>query len=247
MNLKIAICDDNEQDIDRIHTCLEQYEIRHDIDFEVSQYTTPKSLLLAYDVGSLFHVLFLDVEMPEMNGIELAKHIRYQKDSHTIIVFISNYPRYMQDSFEVRPFHYLTKPLQEKEFTKVMSRIIQEYEDSKIHKLIILEDKQEELINLHDLLYIEALKTKKGYLLYRLNDHSLQGKGNLKDLVQELAPYHFFLCHRSILVNISYIHYIRGNSITLKNGSYLPLSRRKEKELKALFSKRILTLGTVNN
>lgn len=242
MQLKIAICDDDIKDCSIIHHHLEHYGIQFDIDYQIREYTSAEQLLLDYNKSYPFHILFLDVEMPIMNGLELAKHIRQHKDKQVIIVFISNYPRYMQDSFEVHPFHYLTKPVNEQEFQKVMSQIVQEFETSTIHKVVIHEDKQEELVNINDLLYIEAQNGKKGQLSFVLSDKTLQSKGVLIDWEKELSPHHFILCHRGILVNINHIHYIKERNVVLKNGIILPLSRRKEKELRMLFSKHILTL-----
>lgn len=242
MTLKIAICDDESKEVFRIHEYLQAFQIQHEIDCDVSEYYEPEKLLSEYSHNVSFHIIFLDVEMPGMNGLELAKQIRQCNEKRVQIVFISNYPRYMQDSFEVHPFHYLTKPLVENDFQKVMTQIVKYYEDSNIYKIVIHGEETEELVNIHEILYIEADKSKKGYLTFALPDRTLSGKGNLKDWEHELLPYHFMLCHRGILVNVNYIHFFKGNDIILTNGITLPLSRRQEKELRAIFSKRILTL-----
>lgn len=245
MTLKIAICDDEAKDVEQIYTYLQNFEIRYDINFEISKFCSAKDILSEYDTTNPFHVIFLDVEMPDMNGIELAKHIRQHNDKRVQIVFVSNYPRYMRDSFEVHPFHYLTKVMTENEFQQVMWQIVQEYEESHVFKLIIQgRNGKAELVNIHDVLYIEAIKNKKGYLSFVLQNQVIQGKGNLKDWEKELVSYHFVLSHRSILVNVRHIHFFKENTIILTNGTVLPLSRRRQKDLKFLFSKRILTLHT---
>lgn len=138
----------------------------------------------------------------------------------------------------------LAKRIRQHYDKKVLGQIVHDYEESRIYKLIVHDDDREELINIHEILYIEADKTRKGRLSFVLSEKTLSGRGSLKNWEQDLLPYNFLLCHRGILVNATHIHFFKGNSIILTNGVTLPLSRRQEKEIRALFSKRILTLDT---
>ncbi|MDE5965976.1 MAG: hypothetical protein K2G89_04010, partial [Lachnospiraceae bacterium] len=76
MLLRTAICDDNLKDAEHIRSFLEQYEMQYDIDFETTVFNLPKDMLTSYFSPGTFHLAFLDVEMPEMNGIQLAEALR---------------------------------------------------------------------------------------------------------------------------------------------------------------------------
>jgi DNA-binding LytR/AlgR family response regulator len=242
MLLKVAICDDEPKDANIISSYLQRFEIKEDIDFETSIFNQSKDLLQQCTHPGIFHILFLDVEMPNINGIELARLIRII-DQDVKVVFISNYPHYMQDSFPVHPTHYLTKPLSETRFQDLMYQIIKEYEKSHIYKIILQTSQQEELVNINDIFYITSQKTKKGFLSFVINNVTLESRGNLKDWENELAPYHFISPHRGLLVNLNKIHYIKDTTIILDNGEILPLSRRKEKDFRSLFSRHLITIN----
>ena len=242
MIMKVAICDDNVQEIQTIKKHLNLFEMEHDIDFEIMIYSSGEQLLKDYSGSRDFHILFLDVEMPGRNGIEIATAIRNAGNDTVRIVFVSNHPKYMQDSFNVQAFHYLQKPLLYNDFTEIMQRIIQSYQKSLTTKLLIQEDGTEELININDILYIEALKNKKNSLRFVLNDHEITTKGQLLDWKDSLEDYSFVTPYRGILVNMNHIHYINKDPLTLSSGMELPLSRRCDRSIRALFSKHILTI-----
>lgn len=242
MTYNIAVCDDDTNAIIEIHNLLKKLELTCDMECEITHFHTPKDLLKHCTTSGLFHAMFLDVEMPKMNGLELAHHIRNRIDKHVKIVFVSNYPQYMQDSFPTNPYDYLTKPIQEEELEKVVRRLQKDYEESYIYKALLQADGTEEFINIHDLYYIENEKGLKQQLKFALKDRFICCGGNLKDWEAELAEHHFFSPHRGVLVNIEHIHFINNGVITLTNKKTLPISRRQEQTLKALFARRIYAI-----
>lgn len=76
MLFKVAICDDEEKDIQAIQRFLHIYEMQHDIDFEINTFQNSTKLLEKYDSAGRYNILFLDVEMPKLSGLEVAAHIR---------------------------------------------------------------------------------------------------------------------------------------------------------------------------
>lgn len=240
MLLRTAICDDDVNDAEHILSFLKQYEIEYDVDFEVLVFHSPEDMLCSYSERGTFQLVFLDVEMPKMNGIQLAQAIRDLNDMEVRIVFVSNYPRYMQDSFPVHPVHFLTKPLAFHEFKKVISQILKEIESSCIYKTLIKADGEEELINIHDIFYIEVLKGKKDKLAFHMKDNYIETVGILKYWEEKLRNHHFVSSYRGTLVNLKCIHFIKEDKIILINGERLPLSRRKSAELHKLLSRCII-------
>lgn len=127
MILNVAICDDEENDIDIISDYLFKYQMIHDVDFNISRFQSGQNLLNTYSKHGVFQLLFIDVEMPELSGLDVAKRIRKLPDRDVKIVFVSNYPEYMQNSFDVQAFQYLSKPLSYEKFNMVMNNIIEDF------------------------------------------------------------------------------------------------------------------------
>lgn len=101
----IAICDDEEQQRERVKTMLLSLSLKTNFDFQISLFTSGEQLLSHYrEVGDTFNILILDVEMGGMNGIQTAKEIRNMKFLDVQIMFLTSYPEYMVESFDVITF-----------------------------------------------------------------------------------------------------------------------------------------------
>lgn len=242
MILKIAICDDDKKEAYILHSILDTYQMMHDIDFQISHFQNGKALIEAYSSPGTFHILFLDVEMPELDGIKTAELIRKLQDRRVIIVFVSNYPKYMQDSFSVHPYHYLQKPVSQEKIMDLMQHIIQDIEDEKILRTLIQSDQSEETINLKDILYIETIDAKHEFIKFHFENRSITTRGTLTKWEKELADYNFFLCYRGFLVNLIHIHFFDNRELVLNNGERIPISRKNEKTLRDLYLNRVVIL-----
>ncbi len=235
MKLNIAICDDDKKDIYNLSNILESYYIAKDIDLKIDTFSSGKALFQSYKKSGDYHILFLDVEMPLISGIRIAEVIRTTIDKHVIIIFISNYPEYMQDSFRVHPFHYITKPVTMKSIYELMNRVVEEIEQSHVIYSLISTEEGDITINIKDVLYIEVTNSKSGILAFHFFDKTLSTKGTLSYWRNELKDYNFYTCYRSILLNLAHIHYFEKHSIILDNGVKLPVGRSSEKELRDLY------------
>lgn len=240
MTLKIALCDDNINALDFLYSTLWNYQVATDINLIIDKYTNPKDLLTAYKEPGTYHIVLLDIEMPEMNGIKVAEIIRKLKDRQVIIVFISNYPQYMQESFAVHPFHYLQKPLKEHTIYELMHQILEEIQDSHILYSIISTDTSEQTININDVLYIEVMNGKTKELAFHFFEKTIVARGTLLHWEKELSEYNFYLCRRGILLNLQHVHYFDKNNIILNNGKSIPVSRTNLKKLKELYINRVV-------
>jgi len=243
MIFKVAICDDEEKDILTIRDFLRSYEMEYDVDFEINTFLNGTSLLNQYQQPGTYHILFLDVEMPQMNGLELATQIRNLGNKNVAIVFVSNYPEYMQDSFNVQAYQYLPKPLNYEVFKKLMKRIQKDYEESHITKLLVSEDGKEELIYADDILVIKTLDGKRKQLEFILTKKTIEAKGAITEWEDSLSELFFISPCRGYLVNLNHVHYLEEEFLIMDNEMKIPLSRRKEKEIRNLFTKRLLRIN----
>lgn len=242
MILKIGICDDDKNELSLLYTCLNTYQMMNNIDFQMASFCNGKALLDTYTKPGTFHVLFLDVEMPGLNGIQTAEIIRGMRDRRVMIVFVSNYPEYMQESFSVHPYYYMQKPVSQEKIIRLMNNIVQDIEDEKILRTLIQDDHSEETINLKDVLYIETVDAKHEQLVFHFDSRSIRTKGILAKWEKELAEHNFILCHRGFLVNLIHIHFFDNKELVLSNGTRIPMSRKNEKKLRDLYLNRVVIL-----
>lgn len=242
MILNVAICDDDIESVTTMSNYLKKFEMNYDIDFKISMYTNGTELLSDYKSAGVFHVLFLDVEMPTMSGLEIAQAVRSLPDRNVKIVFFSNYPKYMQDSFNVRAFHYISKPLRYSNIEKIMKQLLSDLEASHVTKLLIKGDYSEELIAVQDIIAVNTIDARKRRLSILLTDRSISISGILNEWEEDLAKHHFIYANRKTLININHIHYIAEDGLVMSNQLKIPMSRRNEKQIRDLFSKRVLTL-----
>lgn len=243
MIFKVAICDNEEDDIRLLKDHLEKIGAGLDIDFEITAYNNSRHLLSDYTRPGTFHILFLDVEMPEPNGIEAAYRIRQLPDRDVRIVFVSSYPQYMKDSFNVQTFQYITKPYAYTELQSVILQLAKDFEESMTSCLLLKTDLSEEFVNVNDIISIECKNAKKKTLLVHLTDHTIEAAGSISDLENELEDAGLVSPCRGYLINLKHLHYFQGDSVIMRNKSVIPLSRRKKKGILELFNKNLLVLS----
>lgn len=219
MRLKIGICDD---DADQRNYLAERVRIwaggnRHLIELE--QYPGAKEFLFSYEESKDFDILLLDVEMPEVSGIELAKQVR-SENTAVQIVFITGYYEYFSDGFDVSALHYLIKPADEAKLYPVLDRAVHNL--SCRQRCVLLATGEADIkVPLTDILYAEAENVY-------VNVHTMQGnyrvRMSLGKFVEQMDET-FYKAHRSYVVSLKYISKITRKEITMINGDVVPLSR----------------------
>lgn len=240
LNLNIAICDDDEIYRKKIASCLDLYLMSQENNFTYTEFANGRDLLKKFRKAGDFHIIFLDVEMPVTDGLKTAEIIKATIDRHAFIVFVSNYPHYMQDSFRVHPYYYLVKPVSTEKIYSIMNDIVHEINEQHLLYTLIREDETEKTVNIREIRYIDVYDGKKGILCFHFFDEKILTKGKFADWAEKLTDYHFLPCYRGILLNLTYIHYFQKRSAILDNGESVPISRSYEKELRRVFLNNIV-------
>lgn len=182
-------------------------------------------------------VLFLDIDMPELNGLELARSLR-DKDDSLYLVFATAHVDYALEAFELYSFDYILKPYNEERIKKTMQKIREGLinNDSQEDDLIIIpEEGRHIVLKPREITFVESLNHKVRIVTDSNNEviinediQSFERRLNIKD--------GFFRCHRSFIVNTGYLKMIvrfgRSYDLLLTTGERIPLSRRKLTELK---------------
>jgi len=235
MKIRIACCDDEKQQLELYKTMFTNIEMRQDIKLNVEYFLSGNFMLERFQSEkNPFDLVYLDMDMDEKSGLDLAKEIRQNYHSDCLILFLTNYPKYMQNSFDVRAFQYMIKPVQFDEFEKKFNAARKYLEKDDKNRVVLKIDEGNVVFFTNEIYYIEKEKSSKQFLVY-LEDKCVVAKGVLSAIENQLLEQHFMRTHRSYLVNMKHIRRIQKNDLVLSNGNLVPISRRKEKELKQQF------------
>lgn len=236
MIYKIGICDDESSQIAIISEYLNKISLKCDIEFQIGCFTSSRELLKKYyNEKYPYEILFLDMEMPEYNGMETAERIREIPDRNVLIVFITNYPDYMQDSFDVQASQYLTKPVSYEVFEQKLEKMLAYIGEAETNITVITQKNGEYILHLDDIVCIET--HKRAGLLITTSSTEIMVSGKLADYEKMLSDRYFINIHRTCLANMKYISKFNSDYLEFTTGKVSPVSRRKLQEIKEAFSK----------
>ena len=223
--LRIALCDDVPICIEEIRNLLNQWDEKPAV-FHIDSFDSGESLLQSHNTMP-YDIIFLDVIMSSLNGIETAKIIR-QTDKMVRIVFISSERSFAVDSYVVKADNYLLKPIVAKDFYTCMQELCTElYAQSK--RLTIRTATATYRIEINNIEYFEA--QNKIVLIYLTDGRILHANHALYTFEEQLGYQDgFYKCHRSYLVNINHIHAYTAKYIQLRSGTQIPISRNCHKD-----------------
>lgn len=178
---------------------------------------------------SNYDIVFLDIEIGDMSGIELAVELR-KVNGRTIIFFITNHARYISEALKSMPFQYLLKPISEQralffeEFNRGLRKLKKIKQIMRINTLY-----GEEYVQVDSIKYIEYLNKN---IVMHTNEKTVVFVGKLNEWLTKLMPYDFIQCHKSFIVNLNYIEKIKFNNVILKNDVSIPIGRKYAQNLK---------------
>lgn len=219
MKLKIAVCDDDDNQREYLAEITASWAERARHLAEIRKYAAAGAFLFDYEEEKDFDLLLLDVEMPGMNGVDLAKKIR-QENKTLQIIFITGYYEYFSDGFDVSALHYLLKPLDGAKLCPVLDRAADNLAFRQ--RCILVADGEVSVkIPLTDILYIEA---ENVYIAVHTLRNVYRMRTALARFSQQLDET-FFKVHRSFVVNLNHIRKITRREITMENGDSLPVAR----------------------
>lgn len=229
--IKIAICDDDPAFVGTTQTYLEKIQSEYHYELEISPYLSGAELMEDYKAGDRFDLIYLDIEMANMDGIETAKQIR-TTDYHVLIVYISSHEEYLRQLFEAEPFRFLQKPVSFDNFYPVFlqaeRRIAQKqnnfyYFKSKNNLIKVL---------CKDILYFES-SGRKVIVHTVLRSYEYYDKLNV--IEEKLKEKRFIRIHKAYLVNIENIEAFQYERIALTDGTILSISEKNRPRIRNEF------------
>lgn len=227
--MKIAICDDDRQELTHIVSLLERYQ-QTNIE-KLSIQTFSSSFELAVSARTERYDLYLlDIIMPGLSGMELAREIR-SFDRAADLIFLTTSPEFAVESYTVKATNYLMKPIAEKQLSAALDDICQAREKEQGSTILLKSTIGMHKIRLSGVMYVEAQGRKVIY--YLANGEEITCTDRFSSVCEQLLPYReFILVHRSFLVNMNYIRVIRNTDLQMQNDVILPLAQRRVTEIR---------------
>lgn len=221
---KIAICEDVKNEQLLLKSKLTKTGLLTNPKFDF--FYNGKSLLEQYQKGERYDFVFLDVDMPILNGIETGKAIS-TIDSKVIIVFVTNYPQYAIEAFDCNAFNYLLKNSDDDKFNSVIFKAVDKYKT--YHQAYnILTKEGMVTLNVSDIYFVECCQK---HLYFHMEKETYVVKKTLSEVYESLSSHGFYQVHQGYIVNFSKVKMIVGNDIYLDNGQKVMISVRKHTEV----------------
>lgn len=227
--MRIGICDDDEVVCREIEKHLRTYAGAQGIEVEITLFKSGGELCIALEEEkALFHLLFLDIELGDMDGVNVGKKLRDNlKNEVTQIAFISYTQKYAMKLFEIRPLDFLIKPITYEKIhriLKVYRRLFPEYKQFFEYK----KGKGNCLILQEEIICIKC-EGKKIHLVTVKEEIEFYGK--MADASRQLEPDKFWIIHKSFIINVNYVSIFGKDEIKMVNGEILPISKTYKKEV----------------
>lgn len=230
-----GICDDESEVYEELSGFFTLFERNYNCKISLTYFSSGEELLEHYRNNKLphLHFLFLDIEMSGLNGLETAKQIRSYPNKEVTILFLSSYPEYVMESFEVFTFQYLLKPLVYSTFESKMIRLYEHLNSTINYSIILKEEQGENIIPLSEV--ISIIKIKHSLAQNKLNIITTNGDFSITGTISSYSTklgVPFLLIYRSVIVNMDYIRRFTVHSVILSNQQELPISRGHSKQIK---------------
>lgn len=249
--MRIAVCDDDIKFLQDLSVLLNQYREEQHYNTEYKIYTNPLELVNQIEKGMHYDVIFLDVFMPGINGIQCAKDLRTY-DSFVKIIFLTSTTEYAVESYSVRAYQYLLKPIQKEYFFAILNMLEKESEMAE-RSIFVLKSKMGiTKISLSKLEFCEVINRK--IILHLNNGEEYECNLRMNELEDKLKAFTMFLKpHRSFLINMDYIQTLTTHSIVMECGVKIPVPREKYAQIKQTYMEYVfqssasIILGNVEN
>lgn len=228
---RIAIVEDEEIHYDVLNGHIANFSNESNKVFDVTWYKSPLVFLDSFKMQ--YDIIFLDIRMPGMDGMQLARAIR-KTDPKVVIVFITSLAQYAIEGYSVNAMDYVLKPVSYEEFKLKITRILHKVATHEETTILCSRDKTKFKINIDNVYYLESN-------IHQVIVHTLDGEyyryGSMSEMEKELKDRNFKKINSCFLVNMLYVSGVKKDECIMKNGDSLKISRSHVKEISSLFAK----------
>jgi DNA-binding LytR/AlgR family response regulator len=237
MMLRCVLCDDDKAAGDTVRGFLKEYAVQLDC----SVFCDPFTLLAAVRSGQKYDIYILDIVMPAMTGIELAREIR-KADCSCVIIFITSSDDFHKEAYGVDALSYIEKPPQKAEFFRALDRTLR-YLGEKSDAVLPIETKSGiAAIHINQIVYVESFRH---VLNFHMSDGSTVETRNsslpLKELTESLRFPPFYMPYRGFIVNLDSVSCLGKLQLTMLTGAVIPIPQKQFSKVRQQYSDYVLT------
>ena len=219
--MKILICDDEDIFREQLKKDLEAYY--QSLDVLIQLVASGEELLAACEKNK-YDLIFLDIEMHGINGLETAKRLQ-EKNTKEKIIFLTSHTELAMDGYEVQAFRFLGKPIEHQKLYAALEAFEKGLTQEK--RIVITEEGVWHYLSCEEICYFESQNV---YLRIVMQETEHRIRKKLKEMVKELPREMFVVIHRSYIVNMKYIKSFQGNQVVLEDGTILPVSKGNKEQ-----------------
>lgn len=225
--MKVAICDDEQLFIEKIYEIANSFFTAREIDADIYTFSCGEELVACDEI---FDIVFLDIEMGEMNGIETAQ-ILNQKSKHTKIFIFTSYNQYLDDAMDLQVFRYIDKTSDSERIVAGLKKAVESLQLNDIY--ITIQGNEKIIISKKDIVYVEV-KYKKVYVQTISERYVVREK--MEFFKSILSSFNFVVPHSSYIINLEYVTKVKRDSVEL-NGNYdVAIAPKRQTEFKKKFA-----------
>lgn len=186
---KIAVVEDEDVSREKVCSYISQYGIENKIDFEIQSYSD--GLEIVNDTSNKFDIIFFDIEMKHLNGMDAAKKLRALDDT-VVIIFITNMAQYAIEGYEVSALAYVLKPINYSSFSFRLSQAIEHVHKRETIEILLRTPEGIRKINSKDIYYVEIVNR---ILHFHTTSGEYTQRGTMQSAEALLRDYHFYKCN----------------------------------------------------
>ncbi len=230
--MNIAIIDDISDETKEVTALLKQYAALNQIEIEIDRFSCAESFLKKYR-PLLFTIIFMDIYMDGMTGIEAAELIR-KTDSSVALIFLTTSEDHHADAFHCHAYDYLTKPVQKDSLFCTMDDLLRIKTEADGQKFIFSSNRREYSLPYSEIICIRTESNGSNYLeIMDISGNTYRTRMTFSSVSRQLMEdKRFILLQSCVLVNLEHIAMLKENSAVLAGGEQLPFSSRKAKEIR---------------
>ena len=224
-NIKVAIIDDKVLDSDRLLSLLNNY-FDNSQDYSIQTKVFATAFQFLDEFSNNYDLLFLDINMPQMNGLELANKIR-EINNNIALIFVTNYASLAIDGYGVDALGFIVKPVKQIELNKVVDKFLKRFEENIADRKLVIKIKSG-----YQTLYLSQIK----YIEVNVHDifiYTTQGtfktRGTLKLIEKELSSPKIEKCSNCFLINLDYVESIMKDDIII-DGKRIKIAKNRKKD-----------------
>lgn len=227
--IRIAIVDDDNTVCANIERYILDYSKTNQIELDVEVFENGEAFFDFWHLDHQFDLIFLDIELYEMNGIEVGRVLRKAEQNHHVqILYISANDTYAMELFHNRPFDFIVKPITKERITLALNEYLAEFpQEQSFFEYVRDRKKQRMLIN--KIIYIQSNRKK---LIIATVDGTFEIYGKLDEILEEQLSSYFVRIHRCYAVNVQHITELSYEDVVLTNNEKFSISRPLQKQVR---------------